>query len=263
MSLNAIAQHPWLVFTLTAIVGAVVGSFLTLITYRLPLEQKVGMVRSQCPHCSGTLRARDLVPVLSWLWWRGKCRQCNAAISPRYPLTELACAIGAAAIVAMHGLTLEALAITGLWWCIVAIILTDLEHYIILDEVQIAAALFGIAYVYSEQIGWVQPATAAAAGIAVGLALKYGFLWCCKKDGLGMGDVKFLGVAGIWLSDASNFVPFLFFSGIMGIVSGLGWRYIQKSERFPFGPALALALLLCVVVPQAPNGFWKLYGVIQ
>lgn len=263
MSLNAIAQHPWLVFTLAAIVGAVVGSFITLITYRLPLDKKVGMVRSQCLHCGGALTAKDLVPVLSWLWWRGKCRQCGGAISKRYPLTELACAIGAVGIVAMHGLTLEALAITGLWWCIVAIVLTDLEHYIILDEVQIATALFGMLYVYSEQIGWAQPTMAALAGVGVGLALKYGFLWCCNKDGLGMGDVKFLGVAGIWLSDASNFVPFLFFSGILGILSGVTWRYIQKSERFPFGPALAFALLLCVLVPQAPNGFWKLYGIIQ
>lgn len=263
MSFTAITQHPWLVLALSAVVGAVVGSFLTLITYRLPLGKKVGMVRSQCPHCGGALAIQDLVPVLSWAWWRGKCRQCRAAISKRYPLTEIACAIGAMLAVSTYGVTLEALAITGLWWCIVAIFITDLEHYIILDEVQIATALFGILYVYVEEIGWLQPAMAAVAGCTVGLALKYGFLWCCNKDGLGMGDVKFLGVAGIWLSDATNFIPFLFFSGILGIVSGLVWRGVQKSERFPFGPALALALLLCVLVPDAPNGFWKLYGFIR
>lgn len=263
MSIADLAQHPWLVLVLTGVIGAVVGSFLTLITYRLPLDQHVGMVRSRCPHCGGMLSAKDLVPIVSWAWWRGKCRQCRVAISKRYPLTELACALGAVAVVYHYGLTLEAVAITGLWWCIVAIFVTDLEHYIILDEVQIAAALFGVLYVYANDIPWLQPAMAAVAGIAVGLALKYVFLWCCNKDGLGMGDVKFLGVAGIWLSDATNFIPFLFFSGILGIVSGTAWRVIQKSERFPFGPALALALLLCVVVPQAPNGFWKLYGVIQ
>lgn len=263
MSLAEISQHQMLVFILAAIVGAAAGSFITLITYRLPRGQKVGVVRSQCTNCKGALGIKDLLPLLSWAWWRGKCRMCRMPISQRYPLIELACAIGAVAVVSVYGLTLQAVAITGLWWCIVAIIITDLEHYIILDEVQIVTGLFGILYVYAENISWLQPAMAAVAGVTVGLALKYGFLWCCKKDGLGMGDVKFLGVAGIWLSDASNFVPFLFFSGIFGIVSGLAWRWMRQSERFPFGPALALALLLCVLVPEAPNGFWKLYGALQ
>lgn len=263
MSFAAISQYPLLVLGLAAIVGAVIGSFITLITYRLPRGEKVGMVRSHCPKCHAMLGFKDLVPVFSWAYWRGKCRMCRTPISKRYPLTELACAIGAVVVVSAYGLTLEAFAIAGLWWCIVAIIVTDLEHYLILDEVQIATALFGVLYVYAHNIPWLQPAMAAIAGVAVGLALKYGFLWCCKKDGLGMGDVKFLGVAGIWLSDAFNFVPFLFFSGILGIISGLLWRWISRSERFPFGPALALALLVCVLVPQAPNGFWKLYGALQ
>lgn len=256
-------QQQLLLYVIAAMVGAAVGSFITLITYRLPRGEKVGIVRSRCTSCKGALHIRDLLPLVSWSYWRGKCRMCKAAISARYPLTELACAVGAVAVVYVYGFTLEAVAIAGLWWCIVALILTDLEHYIILDEVQICAALFGVLYVYANHIPWLPPAMAAVAGVTVGLALKYGFLWCCKKDGLGMGDVKFLGVAGIWLSDAANFVPFLFFSGIFGILSGIAWRFITKSERFPFGPALALALLLCVLVPEAPYGFWKLYGALQ
>lgn len=263
MSLALLSQHPALATGLAAILGAVIGSFLTLLTYRLPLDQKVAATRSRCTQCSGVLKARDLVPIASWVWWRGKCRMCRASVHWRYPVTELACAIGAALVVHHFGVTLLALAIMGLWWCIVAIFVTDLEHYIILDEVQIAAALFGILYVYALGIDWLAPAMACVAGISVGLALKYGFIWCCKKDGLGMGDVKFLGVAGIWLSDPVNFVPFLFFSGILGIVSGTLWRILSGSERFPFGPALALALLLCVLVPQAPDGFWQLYGALQ
>lgn len=263
MNLADLSQYQTLQLVLAAFIGAAIGSFITLITYRLPRGEKVGMVRSACTNCKGALGFKDLLPIFSWAWWRGKCRLCRIPISARYPLIEFACAIGAVAVVLVYGFTLEALAIAGLWWCIIAIIVTDLEHYIILDEVQIAAALFGVLYVYTNQIPWLHPTMAAAAGVTVGLALKYGFLLCCKKDGLGMGDVKFLGVAGIWLSDATNFVPFLFFSGILGIVTGLAWRWLRKSERFPFGPALALALLLCVLLPEAPNGFWKLYGVVQ
>lgn len=263
MNFADISQHQLLLLAVTGLVGAAMGSFITLITYRLPRGEKVGMVRSQCTSCKGALNLKDLLPLFSWAWWRGKCRMCRIPISARYPLIELSCAVGAILVVLVYGFTLEALAITGLWWCIVAIIVTDLEHYIILDEVQIATALFGLVYVYATGTPWSQPAMAALAGITVGLALKYGFLYFVHKDGLGMGDVKFLGVAGIWLSDATNFIPFLFFSGILGIASGLLWRWLRKSERFPFGPALALALLLCVLVPEAPNGFWKLYGVVQ
>ena len=263
MTLADLIQYQALQLLFAAIVGAAIGSFITLITYRLPRGEKIGLVRSQCTGCKGALGFKDLLPLLSWTWWRGKCRRCRIPISVRYPMIEFSCAAGAVAVVLVYGITWEALAIAGLWWCIIALIVTDLEHYIILDEVQIATALFGMLYVYTHQTPWLQPAMAAVAGITVGLALKYGFLFFCKKDGLGMGDVKFLGVAGIWLSDATNFVPFLFFSGILGIVTGLSWRWLCKSERFPFGPALALALLLCVLVPEAPGGFWKLYGTVQ
>lgn len=263
MGFTELAPDSALALGIAAFFGAAIGSFITLVTYRLPLAQPIAMTRSRCPHCSSALGLADLVPLFSWAWWRGKCRLCRAAISPRYPLTELACALGAAAAIYQYGITLEALSIAGLWWCIVAIVITDLEHYIILDEVQIAVALFGVLYAVAHGIAWQEPVIAALAGVAVGLALKYGFLYFAGKDGLGMGDVKFLGVAGIWLSDAANFVPFLFFSGLLGIMSGLLWRIITRSERFPFGPALALALLICVVLPQAANGFWKLYGVLQ
>jgi prepilin signal peptidase PulO-like enzyme (type II secretory pathway) len=248
---------------LSGFLGACVGSFLSLVTYRLPRGEKIGATRSQCPHCSTVLRAPDLVPVLSWLAMRGRCRTCARPISIRYPLTELACAVGTALLVRHFGVTLEALALCGLWWSIVAIFLTDLEHYIILDEVQVAVGLFGILYGWTVGLHPLSAALAALAGLLIGLALKYGFIYLRHKDGLGMGDVKFLFVAGIWLADAADFVPFLFFSGLLGIVSGILWKLLGLGERFPFGPALAGALFLCVLFPQAADGFWQLYGIIH
>ena len=248
---------------LAALLGAVIGSFITLATYRLPLGQPIGMTRSRCPNCSTLLRVPDLVPMLSWALARGRCRHCHTSVSIRYPLTELACAAGAGLLVAQYGLQWETLALMGLWWCVVAIFVTDLEHYIILDEVQLLIGLFGLLYVWAAGLGWLSAAIGAISGLAIGLVLKYGFLAVRHKDGLGMGDVKFLAVAGIWLADAANFVPFLFYAGLLGIVSGIGWRMLGQGERFPFGPALALALMLCVVFPPAADGFWSLYGVIH
>lgn len=251
------------ILVLVALVGAAIGSFLTLVTYRLPREEKIGLTRSRCPSCGTTLGVRDLFPMLSWVFSAGKCRHCKAKVGGRYPLTELACAAGAVLAVLHAGLTLEALALAGLWWCIVAIIVTDMEFQIILDEVQIAVGAFGVLYGVALGVDASAMAIGAVTGLAIGLTLKYGFIYFRNKDGLGLGDVKFLGVAGIWLADAPNFVPFLFFSGIMGVVSGLLWKAMGRGDHFPFGPSLAFALLLCVVFPDVANGFWTLYGMLQ
>ena len=262
----------WYFFlVMAALLGACVGSFLTLVTYRLPLDLPIGATRSRCPSCQKNLRARDLVPVLSWMATRGKCGQCGAKVSLRYPLTEIACAAGGVFALMHFGVSWQALAVAGLWWSIVAIIITDLEHTIILDEVQVAVALFGMVFGFSNAAdgGYLDAALSmgegALTGLGIGLALKYGFLYFRNKDGLGLGDVKFLGAAGIWLAEAPNFVPFLFFSGILGILSALVWRVFGLGEegRFPFGPALAASLFMCVVWPGTANGFWHLYGMIH
>lgn len=248
---------------LAAMLGLCVGSFLTLITYRLPRDERIGATRSQCTNCTTVLRLPDLIPVLSWLAMRGKCRRCDHPIGARYPLTELASGVGAALLAWRFGFGWDTLALCGLWWCFVAIVVTDLEHYIILDEVQIALALFGVLHCWAIGHDWVHMGAGVLVGLAIGLGLKYGFLLLRHKDGLGMGDVKFLGVAGIWLADAANFVPFLFFSGVLGIASALVWRALGHGERFPFGPALALSLIVCVLFPHLANGFWQLYGLIE
>ena len=256
-----VEQNAYILLPLTALVGAIVGSFLTLVTYRLPKGRSVVATRSSCPKCRRKLQIIDLIPLVSWAIYRGACRRCKKPVGIRYPLIELACALGAVVVVQSYGLTLAALALVGLWWSIVAIIVTDLEHYIILDEVQIATALFGLVYAWALGTPLTAIVLAATAGLALGFMLKYGFLWFAKKDGLGMGDVKFLGVAGIWLSHAESFIPFLFFAGILGVGLGLLWRALGHGERFPFGPALAAALLVCVIWPEIPQGYWQLYGI--
>lgn len=252
-----------LLYGLVLVVGASIGSFITLMTHRLPLGEPVGNTRSRCPSCHTTLGVRDLFPVLSWAFAKGRCRHCKTKVSVRYPLTELACAAGGLLAIMHYGPTLEALAIAGLWWSVVALTITDLEHYIILDEVQISIGLFGILYGYARDIDAADAASAAFAGAAIGLTLKYGFIYLRNKDGLGLGDVKFLGVAGIWLASSASFIPFLFYSGLIGTVFGTAWQRITGHARFPFGPALAAALLLCVLAPHSVNGFWQLYGLLR
>ncbi len=117
-------------------------------------------------------------------------------------------------------------------------------------------------YGYTNHVTAADMIPAACVGAIIGLTLKYGFLYLRNKDGLGLGDVKFLFVAGIWIANAANFVPFLFFAGVLGVISGTLWRVIGRGEHFPFGPALVMALFLCVVFPELPNHFWNLYGLL-
>ncbi len=162
-----------------------------------------------------------------------------------------------------YGMSLEALAIAGLCWCVIAIFVTDLEHYIILDEVQIALALAAVLFHYAQGSDPLTVGLAGFSGLLMGLALKYGFLWIRKKDGLGLGDVKLLFGVGLWLASTASFIPFLFIAGLLGVVFGMVWRLLFRSEIFPFGPALALSLLGCVLWPELANGFWSLYGFLS
>jgi len=101
------------------------------------------------------------------------------------------------------------------------------------------------------------PVSGFLLGAGIGLTLHYGYRFLRKKEGLGFGDVKFLAVAGLWLG-VKPIVPFLFFSGLFGVVLGLVWRALGRGPIFPFGPALALAMFLCVAVPQFSNIFWNI-----
>ncbi len=249
-----------IIWGVIALVGAAIGSFLTLITHRLPLGEPIGMTRSRCPSCHTPLRACDLIPILSWVLARGRCRHCKTRVSIRYPLTELATALGTLAVAYGYGFTLEAFALAGLWWCIIAIFVTDLEHTIILDEVQIAIVFFGALYHYALGTDVAAVIFTGIVGLVIGLTLKYGFLYLRNKDGLGLGDVKLLFGVGIWLASSASFVPFLFFSGMLGVVCGLAWRGLGLGAQFPFGPALAIALLICVVWPESAELFWGVYS---
>ena len=100
------------------------------------------------------------------------------------------------------------------------------------------------------------------AGLTLGLALHYGYRHLRKMEGLGFGDVKFLAVAGLWLG-LQSIVPFLFFSGLLGVGTGMLWRLLGRGAVFPFGPALAVAMFLCVAYPELALHFWDMYSFLK
>lgn len=236
------------ILTIAFVLGACIGSFVTMASYRLPLGQDIVFKPSYCPKCYAVLTVLDLVPILSWVFQQGKCRHCQAKISARYPVIELTLGLCFTFVVWRYGVTFDTLLLLVLTAALAIMIVVDLEHYLIPDSTQVVIVVVGLVYRIYRGAGAEEILPGMAAGLALGLVLHYGYLYLRKKDALGFGDVKFLCVAGSWLPLA-DFVPFLFFSGLIGTITGLLWRMAGRGKIFPFGPALACSLFINVVFP--------------
>jgi leader peptidase (prepilin peptidase) / N-methyltransferase len=245
-------------------IGAVVGSFLTLASYRIPRNENIVTGRSRCPVCQNNLGVRDLIPLLSWLKYKAACRQCGTKISIRYPLIELATAVAFAIIYLQQGISPYAFILMGLAAGLILMIAVDLEHYIIPDSVHFWLAFLALAKlilvpgVWSD---WITALAGTLVGLGIGLLMHYGYYALRKRHGLGLGDVKFFAVAGLWLG-AIGLIPFFVLAGLLGIAHGMLWKKLGKGPMFPFGPSLAVSLFLCVVFPGIPAAFWRILLLI-
>ncbi|MBX3476394.1 MAG: prepilin peptidase [Brevundimonas sp.] len=230
------------------LLGLIVGSFLAAVSVRLPAEEDVVLKPSHCHSCGVTLKPWRLVPVVSWLVLRGRCADCRAAISPRYPLIETAGGlIGVWA--AVHGggwIMMAATAVLG--WQLLLIALVDAEHFWLPDVLTFPLIATGIGAAALIARDW--PVDAV-----IGAVAGFGLLWLIaflyrvwrKRDGLGGGDPFLFAGAGAWI-------------GWIGLPSVLLWacavgfslvaarlivrRRVRGDDRLPFGSLLAVGIWL-------------------
>jgi leader peptidase (prepilin peptidase)/N-methyltransferase len=219
--------------------GLLIGSFLTVVAHRLPRGESIVGGRSHCPACGAQIAAYDNVPVFSWALLRGRARCCGAAISPRYPLTELATGLlfALTALVLWEdesGLALGLVFVTVL----VAITLTDLERRIIPNKILVAGALAAVAIAAVTDPGSLPEraiAALAAGGLLLAAALAY-------PRGMGLGDVKLAATMGLFLG--RDVAPALFVALLAGSLVGLALIARHgagaRKRAIPFGPFLAL-----------------------
>lgn len=218
--------------------GIILGSFLNVVIHRLPRGESVILPPSRCPRCGGRLSLLDLVPVLSYLRLRGKCRMCGARISPRYPLVELLTGLLFAGTYAAFGWQPVLAKHLFLLALLVAVTFIDLEHYLIPNRL-IAAGLAGgvLLNLYARDL---TPASAA-----LGALLPAGFfllLAVASRGGVGGGDIKLAAVIGLFLGLPLALVAVFVASLAAGAV-GLALLAAGRKRRWdpiPFGPFLAL-----------------------
>lgn len=241
-----------------AVAGLLLGSFSTALAYRVP--RGIGWScgeRSACPSCKKVLGVRDLVPLFSWLAFRGKCRQCGVKISALYPLTELSVMASCLGAYIFNGFTPEAFFIIAAMPFLAALLVVDLEEMILPNPLVLAVALIGglrllyHAFMAGWPVGFDHILLPHLLGALLYAGLAWGLGWLVTKilrrNSLGFGDVKFFAAAGLWLGIA-NLGVFCILSGLFGVALALIWRAVTGKQHFPFGPALIASLYLLLLL---------------
>jgi len=226
------------------LLGAIVGSFLATILIRWPRGESALGGRSRCDACGETLGPLALVPILSFIVMRGRCRHCGARIDRRHLAIELAAALVGLAAFAAHPLPL-ALVTAMLGWWLLLIAALDLEHHWLPDLLTLPLVPLGLAAAWA---GFGPPLPDRLAGAAIGWAalalIAFAYARLRGREGMGRGDPKLLGALGAWLGAFQ--LPFVLLgAGLLGLAAILGLKLrgeaVTAATRLPLGTLMALA----------------------
>ena len=224
------------------IFGLIFGSFFNVVIYRLPKGLSLVKPRSSCPHCKHELRPGELVPVLSYLWQKGRCKVCKKPISWRYPIVELVTGFGFA-VVAWGSLSWSDYLVGLVFFSFLLVLaLIDLEYKLLPNKLTLSGLALGLLF---SLLGWNLSFFSSLLGGAVGFGLLFAIA-LLSRGGMGMGDVKLMALIGSFLGWKAVFYV-LFGGALFGSVGGLIYLYVTKQDRktpIPFGPSLALAAFL-------------------
>ncbi|UCM61257.1 A24 family peptidase [Aeromonas hydrophila] len=259
---------PWLYFSLVFLFSLMIGSFLNVVIHRLPImlerewqaeylgyfnpetqpqqEDRYNLMvpRSACPHCGHAITAMENIPLLSWLWLKGRCRECQAPISARYPLVELLTALLSLVVAATFAPGWGLLAALLLTWVLVALTFIDLDKMLLPDQLTLPLLWGGLLF---NLTGGFAPLADAVIGAMAGYLVLWGLYWGFKlltgKEGMGYGDFKLLAALGAWLGWQALPIVLLL-SSLVGAFIGIGLillRNHHQNKPIPFGPYLAIA----------------------
>jgi leader peptidase (prepilin peptidase)/N-methyltransferase len=245
MKAPILSQLPiWWGPVLAAAFGLIWGSFVNVLIYRLPRDRSVIFPPSACPACKEKIAPYDNVPILSYVFLRGRCRHCKAPVSLRYPAVELL--VGAASVIAYlrHGPGLEYLVEFGFVAAMVALVFIDYDHQILPNVITIPGTIVGVLLAGIRQPITVTEALAGALlGAGVLFLVAEVYLRVRKIEGLGMGDVKMMAMVGAFLGWKGVLLT-LFAGSLLGSLVGLALMAARGKDlktALPFGSFLGIA----------------------
>lgn len=275
--LNMLFNIPILFSALAGVIGLLVGSFLNVVIYRLPIMMQQGWRKecmeylqidsdfskkdalddknkkepfnlvfplSRCPNCNTAIKPYQNIPVISYLFLKGKCATCGCHISMRYPVIEALTAIASITVAWHFGYTSQAIFALLLTWSLISLIFIDIDHQLLPDSITLPLLWLGMCLslfniftdAHTSIIG-------AVAGYTALWSIFHLFKLATGKEGMGYGDFKLLALFGAWLG--WQFLPIIILlSSLVGAVIGLGMIIFAKHDHnipIPFGPYLAAA----------------------
>lgn len=277
-ALDLLATSPPVFISVVFLLGLLVGSFLNVVIHRLPLMMKaewqqqcheyigsaapdtppvtLSKPRSRCPHCGHLISALENIPLISYLFLKGRCSDCHAPISLRYPAIELLTAI-LSAIVAWHfGFSWASLGALLLTWALISLTFIDIDEQLLPDSLTLPLIWLGLFFNLFHLFASLQDAVIGAIAGYLALWLVFHlFRLVTGKEGMGFGDFKLLAVLGAWLG--WQFLPvIILLSSLVGAVVGLSLIVLklhQRANPIPFGPYLAVAGWLALVWGERLN----------
>jgi leader peptidase (prepilin peptidase) / N-methyltransferase len=266
-------MNPELLFYAYALFGLIIGSFLNVCIYRIPLGKSVVFPGSGCPHCGRSIRFFDNIPVLSYLLLRGKCRSCNEPISMQYSIVELLTAVAFYACARTWNFAPPTFVNSLFLAVVIILIFTDYNHRILPNVLTLPGTIAGIllspfqsppagqlSSYYSDRLSaiaagllfpgnpgaalpWVGSVLGAIFGGGSLLVVGLGYMKLRKKQGLGMGDVKMMAMVGAFMGFYLAFLT-IFFGSLLGLVVGVYlilFRKMNLQTKLAFGVFLGIS----------------------
>lgn len=267
------SEREALPFIFSFILGSVIGSFINVCIYRLPMGESIVFPPSHCTSCGKAIRFYNNIPILSYLILGGMCRDCGSRISTQYPLVELLSGIALTGLYYKFGLSLDTLFYAVLTYSLIVITFIDLGHMIIPNAITIPGAAAGLIYnalitdweksrdllgAFSwslenffgvlNEVPFLDSVFGLITGGGILFLIAFLYIAVRKQEGMGMGDVKLLAMIGAFLG-WKGVVFVMLVSSLLGTIIGLSIILYKKGDlkyALPFGPFLSLAAVIYI-----------------
>ncbi len=248
-------QFAIFLYIIVFLYGIVIGSFLNVCIYRLPQKENIVKIRSHCMSCGYQLKWYDLVPLFSYLFLGGKCRQCKQKISLQYPAVELLNGVLYCMVFAEYGFSIESLLYALLVSALITLSVIDFRTYEIPVGINLFILALGLIRVITDDSNWLS--------YAVGFLLVSGFLyivyWITRGRGIGGGDIKLMAVCGLLLGWKLILLSFVLGCIIGSVIHLIRMKVSGQGHVLAFGPYLSMGVMLSVFAGNQMIAWYAAY----